>query len=441
MREGSRTETTLVPPPIVRGSTSTSAPEDRVLGPQFGTPTAEDIAEYRRKAASGEELTDYEMEALEKAGLEEAGVKSDNPIGDKYLDIQKQNIANGLATRKQNIANGLAAQEQIRAKYRTPAAPVVPMDKRDPWFGGGGPAQAPVVPMDKRDPWYGGGGPTGNAEADATPFGPTTPPSPDEGQGQKPPKEEEDPGLSFVQAQDRAAAFGAREEGKTAAQLAQRQEGRFQQDRTDEATYRAYYAKLVADKAKLPMTTLFEDMNGPRRMLAGVALAVGGFSAGFNGGPNQAFEIMKTASDMDWKQKMDKLDSKVKDMELAGANASQLRAFSDQAMQHAVSSREAQDIHTLAKIKTMLAPYPQQLAAATLAQAKLATEHEGEKAKLLLPYTSNEHTDTNKGQVQTVTTGKGRAEGAGGKDIDELSRSREERERADELDKLIRNDK
>jgi len=351
------TETTLVPPPIVKGESAVFDPKN--------------------------------------AGLKDAGVKDYNPIGTKYKPTYDQIRANALEAQKQRIAKYSGQPSQAPAPAAL-SAPVTPENTQAA-------SAAPQV----------GSTPPTASQVGSTPSGPevqTSPPPPDQSSG-----------LSFPEAQDRKNALESREKEKNAAIAAQRVEDGYLATKRDEAAYRDTIARTAAEKAKLPMSTLFEDMSAPRRLMAGIALAVGGFSSGLNGGPNQAFEVLKTASDMDWRQKMEKISAKVQDMQQAGATADQLRAFTQQGIMHALASQSAKNIKIEAMGMKRLAPYPQAQLAFQKAMAMQKQKTAEEQAKFQAPYSNKETTTTTKGGVVTTTTGKA---GSGSSTGDRLPEAR-----------------
>ena len=182
------------------------------------------------------------------------------------------------------------------------------------------------------------------------------------------------PPQTLAAAQDEAAADMARQKA-TAAQAFQAEQARIeaQKQKDMQAAYQEIQ-RLAADKEKnTHITSLYEDMSTPRRILSALAVGFGAYGAGLTGGPNTAAQMLQKEMDQDLERKKFKVQNYLQQMKAAGARPEQIRRMAEDSQKHLLATQQAQLNTIEAQAKQVLAPFPQ---AQQQAQALLAGKRE-----------------------------------------------------------------
>ena len=227
---------------------------------------------------------------------------------------------------------------------------------------------------------------------------------------------------TFEAAQDEAAADMARGRARAASEF-QAEQQRIETDRQQRlAAAQQRLDALTAHKEQnTHITSLWEDMTAPRRIMTSIGLALGSLGASLTGSQNHAQQMLLHEMDLDLERKKAKASNYLEEMRLAGAAPQQIQAAAQAAQQHALASQQAQ-INTLeAKTSTMLAPFPQAQRAlgATLAaaKAKVATE----RTNFLAQHTAETETSGSSKEGAKVATTEGKAQAGAGSAGDKAS--------------------
>jgi hypothetical protein len=227
---------------------------------------------------------------------------------------------------------------------------------------------------------------------------------------------------TFEAAQDEANADVARGKAR-AAQEFQAEQQRIETERQRRmADAQQRLDALTAHKEQnTHITSLWEDMTAPRRVLASIGLAMGSLGASLTGSQNHAQQMLMHEMDLDLERKKAKAENYMEQMRIAGAAPGQIQQWAQGAQQHLLATQQAQ-INTLeSKASTMLAPFPQAQRALgstmAAAKAKVATE----RASFLAQHTAKTATSGSSQEGTKVATTEGKAQSGAGSAGDKAS--------------------
>ena len=225
------------------------------------------------------------------------------------------------------------------------------------------------------------------------------------------------PPPTFEATRDEAAADAAREKATSdkayATQLKaiQDAEAKAQTDALNRIN------QLAAGKeANTKITTLFEDMTAPRRILAKIGVAMGSLGGSLTGSPNYAQEMLTHEMDLDFKAKQHKAEQYMQEMQMAGALPAQIRQWGADAQEHALASQKAQLALIESHANTMLAPWPQAQRALQQTIADEKAKNGQNIANFVAGNTGVTSGSTMEPTTVSTTEGKGKSAGGGPKD-------------------------
>ena len=183
---------------------------------------------------------------------------------------------------------------------------------------------------------------------------------------------------------------------------------RWKAEQTDAAL--KYMNELADEKQKNShITSLFEDMSVPRRILSALAVGFGAYGAGLTGGPNTAAQMLQKEMDQDLERKKFKAQQTIEQMHIAGARPEQIRAAATQMQTEALATHQAALAHIQTLADKVLAPFPQAQQSARAAVADALAKKEVDKRNFVA--THLDQTMQHEGLKRQVTSGGTKAGG------------------------------
>ena len=249
------------------------------------------------------------------------------------------------------------------------------------------------------------------------------------------------PPQTLAAAQDEAAADMARQKA-TQAQAFQAEQARIEAQRQKDAqeAYREIQ-RLAADKEKnTKITSLYEDMSTPRRILSAIALGFGTYGAAITGGPNTAAQMLQKEMDQDLERKKFKVQNYLEQMRAAGARHEQISRMAEESQKHLLATQQAQLNTIEAQANQVLAPFPQaqQKSQALLAGKKEEIAKDQRNFAMELAQTKSKTAESGHTVSTSMEGGlNGRAIPAT-KDVEEATIAQEQAKKAEEVGKWIK---
>ena len=173
-----------------------------------------------------------------------------------------------------------------------------------------------------------------------------------------------------------------------------------------------YMDQLAEEKARNShITSLFEDMSTPRKILTGLAVGLGTWVGAGMGAPTLAVQMLHKAMDQDLERKKFKAQQTLEEMRLAGARPEMIRNAAIQMQTEALATHQAalQQIGALAD--KALAPFPQARQAAKVLVADELAKKEINKRDFVASNLAQ--SVQNEGKKIQVTEGGTKASGGG----------------------------
>ena len=173
----------------------------------------------------------------------------------------------------------------------------------------------------------------------------------------------------------------------------------------------AWEAAQAEAEKKATMTTLWQDMSTPRKLLTAVGVGLGAAASSYNHGPNQAYEIYRDAENAHRQAAESELQNAVRKAQEKGASVEQVTKLFTGKIEDLDHREIAKDALLIKQLEALKKTNPTAAANADITISKI---REGKAQKELDARMALAQHRTNEGSIHTVTSSESTPTAGGG---------------------------